>query len=116
MRDANVGCVVVVGDDQSPIGIVTDRDLVLRVLADRGDPDGPVRDVMTGDPIFLSESAPLSDVIGTMRELRFRRMIVVDDAKCLCGIITLDDLVMHLGDTFANLAGAMRNQLGVLKP
>jgi len=111
MRDANVGCLVVVAEDETPIGIVTDRDLTLRVLADRGDPDQPVRDVMTGDPIFLSESAPLHEVIATMRDLRFRRMIVVDDTKRLCGILTLDDLVMHLGETASNLAEAIHNEL-----
>jgi CBS domain-containing protein len=112
MRDGNVGCLVVADHEEVPVGIVTDRDLALRVLADRGDPDQPVRDVMTRDPIFLSESASLREVIATMRELGFRRMIVVDDAKCLCGILTLDDLVMHLADTFANLARAIRNELG----
>lgn len=111
MDKENVGCLVVTTEEDIPIGIITDRDLTLRILAAQGDPDQPIENVMTSDPIFLSESASLDEVISNMRDLRFRRMIVVDDDKRLCGIVTLDDLVMYMGDTLAHLAEAIRNEL-----
>lgn len=112
MRDANVGSLVVSTEEDIPIGIVTDRDLVVRALADDSGADLRVRDVMTSDPIFLRESAPLDEVISTMRDLRLRRMIVVDEDQRLSGVVTMDDLVMHLGDTLAHLAQALHNELG----
>jgi signal-transduction protein with cAMP-binding, CBS, and nucleotidyltransferase domain len=111
MRDARVGSLIVTTVEDVPIGIVTDRDLMIRVLADQREPDLAVRDVMSPDPIFLRESVPLYEVIATMRDHRLRRMIVVDEHQRLCGVLTMDDLVMHLGDTLAHLAEALRSEL-----
>jgi len=111
MLDANVGCLVVSTPDATPVGIVTDRDLAVRVVAGRLDPEKPVREVMTSDPIFLSETTTLQGVISTMRDLRLRRMVVVDDDRRMCGIIALDDVVMHLGDSLAGVSEAIRSEL-----
>ncbi|HPG27955.1 MAG TPA: CBS domain-containing protein [Myxococcota bacterium] len=111
MRDANVGSLIVTTVDDRPIGIVTDRDLVVRVLAPGHDGARPVREAMTREPIFLRERAPVREVIETMRDQRLRRVIVVDEEGRLCGVLCLDDLVMQLGDTLAGLAQALRSEL-----
>lgn len=111
MREANVGSLVVTTVEDVPIGILTDRDLALRVVGDELPADTPVGDVMTADPIFLRETTNLADVVATMREQRLRRMIVVDEGGRLCGIVTMDDLVIHLGETFALVSAAIRSEL-----
>jgi len=111
MRDANVGSLVVVDADGFPEGILTDRDLAIRVLADGKRPDQPVTDAMTREPIFLPETAPLHEALATMRDLRFRRLIVVDEHKRLVGIVSTDDVLLHLGEALADLSQVIRSEL-----
>lgn len=111
MRDANVGSLVVTTVEDVPIGILTDRDLALRVVGEERAGDTAVGDVMTADPIFLRETASLNDVIATMREQRLRRMIVVDESGRLCGIVTMDDVVIQLGETLALVSAAIQSEL-----
>lgn len=112
MRERNVGCVVVVQDDE-PVGIVTDRDLVLRVMADGRDPARVLlQEVMSPSPIFLSEKRELSEVIDTMRELGIRRLPVVDGENRLKGIISIDDVLMHLSREVGAVGQAIQRELG----
>lgn len=110
MRDRNVGSVVVVDADGSPIGMVTDRDLAVRVLADRVDPAAGVgqhasRPLVTGDPeMELEEAAAL------MVQHRIRRLPVLD-GDALAGIVTLDDIAVRTG----NLEVAQRMTQEVLE-
>ena len=78
LRDEGVGCVVV-SEDERPLSIVTDRDLVVRVMAAGLDPGKTlVRDIMSGEPVFLARERSIEQVFATMREQRFRRIPVVD--------------------------------------
>lgn len=113
MRKENVGAVVV-ADAGRPLGIVTDRDIVVRVVADGLDPlRTPLREVMSGEPIFLSESRSINELAASMRDLGVRRVPVVDSEGQLKGIISLDDLVVLLSDELADLAQTIRKEIEV---
>jgi signal-transduction protein with cAMP-binding, CBS, and nucleotidyltransferase domain len=111
MREANVGAVVV-ADGTKPLGLVTDRDLAVRVVAEGRDPQQVrIREVMSGDPIFLSERRGPGSVIAVMRDLAIRRVMVVDDAGDLVGVVALDDLLMRTAEDLAGLAETIRKEV-----
>lgn len=105
LEETNIGSIVI-EEDMAPVGIVTDRDLALRVVArDREPDDVTAADVMTGDPVTVNIERGLLDVTRTMREHAVRRLPVVDNDNKLVGIITLDDVMTlltreldHLGE------------------
>lgn len=111
LRDEGVGCVVV-AEDERPLGIVTDRDLVVRVMAAGLDPGKTLlRDVMSGDPIFLAGERSVDQVIATMREQCVRRIPVVDAEGRLEGVLALDDLLLLLAGQLGDLAETIRSEL-----
>ncbi len=111
MRDENIGAVVV-AEEGVPLGIVTDRDLVVRVIAAGEEAHAlTLRAVMSGEPIFLGDARNLDQVITTMRDQGIRRMPIVDDDGQLEGIISLDDLVVLLGEQISGLAEVVRKEL-----
>jgi CBS domain-containing protein len=97
MRDHRVGSVVVVDQGQSPVALVTDRDLAVRVFAEEVEAASPVGDhasrpLVCGDPdMELDEAAAL------MVQHRVRRLPVVDHGS-LVGIVTLDDIAVRTGN------------------
>jgi CBS domain-containing protein len=103
MRDETVGSVVIV-EDGAPVGIVTDRDVAVRVVAEGQNPDDVTAgDVMTADPVTVDVDAGLMDLTSTMAEHDVRRVPVVDGGE-LYGIITLDDVDQLLSDERQHLA------------
>jgi CBS domain-containing protein len=108
MRDRHVGAVVVV-DGTRPVGIVTDRDLAVRVLAS-GVADPAVKDVMTPEPVVAHRGSGLADAAQIMREHGVRRLPVVGDDGALVGLVALDDLLALLGEELASLAGAVGHE------
>jgi CBS domain-containing protein len=111
LRDEGVGCVVVSEEDR-PRGIVTDRDLVVRVMAAGLDPaNTPLREVMSGEPVFLARDRSVQQVFATMREQCVRRIPVVDAEGRLEGVLSLDDLLLLLADELGDLAEAVRGEL-----
>jgi CBS domain-containing protein len=116
MRDANVGAVVVV-EGAKPLGLVTDRDLAVRVIAEQRDPQRVrLSEVMSGEPIFLSERRSVTSVVAVMRDLAIRRVMVVDDAGELVGVVAMDDLLMRIGEELAGLAEAIRKEVAPAGP
>lgn len=111
LRDERVGCVVV-SEEGRPLGIVTDRDLVVRVMASGLDPDKtPLRDIMSGEPVFLADQRGIDQVVATMRQERIRRIPIVDAEGRLEGVISLDDLLPLLARQLGELAEAIRGEL-----
>jgi CBS domain-containing protein len=107
MRERGVGTLVVLDDARRPVGLVTDRDLALRVVATGGDPSAvSVTYVMTEHPRTVSETTPIESALSLMRSGTFRRLPVVDDDGKLVGIVTLDDVLGLLAEEFA-LIGAL---------
>lgn len=116
MQHYNVGCLVVVTDNQ-PIGILTDRDLVLRVMARGDDPEVvKITSIMTTKPICVQEQTPLEDAMNLLRGYQIRRLIVVDQAQELVGIFTLDDMLEILGEEQQAIAALMRATRSLQKP
>lgn len=108
MKNHDVGSVPVVSDRDSlsVIGMITDRDIALRVVADQLDYyNTHVDDVMSKDVATCRADDNYNDVIDAMKERQIRRVPVIDDQKRLCGIIALAD--------FSRQAPA-RDELGVV--
>lgn len=117
MRKYHVGNLVVTeidGDDRAPTGIVTDRDIVVEVVAKGIDPSGlTVGDIMTANPLMADESDEIPDVLDAMREQGVRRVPVVDADGKLVGVFALDDMLQMIAtqmDMLADIVGAQRRQ------
>ena len=94
MRDADIGDVIVIRSDDSVCGIVTDRDLVVRALAEGADPKtATVADVCRHTVVSISSGDPVDQAVPLMREHNIRRLPVIDGSR-LVGIITLGDLAI----------------------
>jgi len=108
MAQYDVGTLIVV-EAHKPVGIITDRDLVLRVMAKGLRPQElTARVAMTGNPVCVSEYTALEEAIALMRGYQVRRLIVVNAKKELVGILSLDDLLLLLGEEQQAVAGLMR--------
>jgi CBS domain-containing protein len=95
MDRAAVGALVVTEPDGRPVGIVTDRDLVVRALARRASADARVDSVMSTDLVTLAPDADLRDALEVFEEQPIRRLPLVDGER-LAGMLTMDDLVVDL--------------------
>jgi CBS domain-containing protein len=106
-----VGTLLVLNQAKEPVGIITDRDLVLRVLAAGKDPQlTRVGDVMTRDLKVVHEDCPIEEALGLMRAGSFRRLPVVDGHGQLVGILSLDDVLALLAEEFAHIGGVLERQ------
>lgn len=113
MRDERVGCVVV-AENGGLLGIVTDRDLVTRVIAAGREPAKTLlREVMSAEPVFLAGERGFDQLLATMRQQGVRRIPVVDDTGRLEGVVSLDDLLPLLADQLGALADAVRGELAM---
>ncbi|AKT37907.1 CBS domain-containing protein [Chondromyces crocatus] len=111
MRDFHVGCVVVVREERV-IGIVTDRDLVLRVMAEGLDPSRTcMEDVVTYHPATLAREDSIETALVMMRERCVRRLPIVDAAGKVTGIVTADDLISLLSQELADLGAGIRENV-----
>ncbi len=114
MRQHHVGDVLVVeerGKVRVPVGIVTDRDLVLEIVAPKLDAEAiTVGDIMLTELATIKEDAGLFDAVGYMRSKGVRRLPVVDGQGGLIGILTLDDLIELLADEMSALAKLVRHE------
>jgi len=110
MRDNRVGCLIVVREGH-PIGIVTDRDLVNRVLAEGHDPTSArLHDFVTFDPLTVSVHDGIETVAARMRQHGVRRLPVVDDDGKAVGIVTSDDLLVLLGREMGAICEGIDNR------
>lgn len=110
MADEGVGALVVLQGRQ-PRGIVTDRDVALRVLRDGADADTTsVLESVAGGPVTIHETSPLRAAAALMRRNAVRRIPVVDGRDELVGVIAADDVVRLIAEELAGLAGALAAQ------
>lgn len=91
MKEIDTG-LLPVGENDRLLGTVTERDIVLRALASGLPYDTPIREVMTPEVKYCSESDTLEEVAAQMGEERLRRILVLDQDKRLVGIISLGDV------------------------
>lgn len=111
MRDEHVGDLIIL-EGGRPVGIVTDRDLVVRVLAAERDPDSlTVREVMTRAPATVADDADVFDVLEQMHATGARRMPVVDEQGALVAILALDDIVAWLARQMSVVGGLVGQEV-----
>ena len=113
MRRHHVGDIIIVDEDADrrwPIGIVTDRDIVVEVVAAGLDPRLiKLADLMLEPLTILEQHVGVAQTVSTMAKKGVRRMPVVDAQGALLGIVTLDDLLAHLAPPLANLGELVGN-------
>lgn len=117
MRDADTGFLPV-GDDDRLLGVVTDRDIVVRGLVAGADPSSQtVAEVMTKDVLYCFDDRDVADAETMFGELKVRRLPVVDRDKNFVGVITLGDIAARasahdsdeqagVGETLHHIAAA----------
>lgn len=110
MRSEDIGALVVVDRDTKPIGIITDRDIVVSVIAERLNPgEITVEDIMTKDPVTVDENTDLFDIIRILHEHSVRRLPITSGGK-LTGIVSVDDLIVVVATEVVNLAMTMSSK------
>jgi CBS domain-containing protein len=107
MAGANVGFVMVVDAADRPVGVLTDRDIVVRAVA-RGRDRAAVADVMTHHPVSVRVDASVTEAAQLMADRQCRRLGLVDDAGAMIGVLSLDDLLRVAGDELGEIARAVR--------
>ena len=107
MRSKNVGALVVVNAGR-PVGMLTDRDIVVEVVARGMDPEEVrVGDVMVKKPVTIRPDLGIFDAARMFAKTGVGRLPVVTGSGVLVGVITMDDVVMLLGNEMGHMAGAL---------
>lgn len=111
MQARGVGTLLVLDEDRRPCGIVTDRDLVVRVLATSLDPETTwVRDLLSAPVHTIPEDASLEEAVRAMRGARCRRLVVVDAQRRLVGILSLDDVLAIMAEQMRAVAAVLASE------
>lgn len=116
MRGRHIGYLIVVrpGTDEgslAPVGVLTDRDIVVKVVAMQVDPRTlTVGDVMSRQPVVAAETDELNKALGKMRHIGVRRLPVIGKRGQLVGVLSLDDILDALADELNDVAGSIRNE------
>jgi CBS domain-containing protein len=100
LKDLGVGSMPICGEDDKLKGMLTDRDIVVKVLADGRDPASTTAgDLGDGAPVTIGEGESIEDAIGRMAENQVRRLPVLDDSKRLVGIVSQADIARNVDET-----------------
>jgi CBS domain-containing protein len=115
MREKHVGYLIVSealsAQNRKIVGVLTDRDIVVAVLAQEVDARAlKVGDVMTRDPLLIEEEQSIEAVLRHMREAGVRRVPVVDRTGGLTGVLSIDDVLERIAEQLINIAGSIRNE------
>ena len=119
MRQNHVGYLVVIepklGEEAvTPVGVITDRDIVVAVVARETDPRAlKVGDVMTRQPVLARDEGTVPAALHHMREIGVRRLPVVDRGGRLVGVLSLDDVLDALAEELMDVARSIRHELKV---
>jgi len=103
MAQIDVG-VLPVGENDRLVGMITDRDIAIRAVAEGKSPDTPVRDIMSHEVKYCFEDEDVEDVAANMADIRVRRLAVLNRDKQLVGIISLADIALLDGPANAGEA------------
>ena len=114
MMNEEVGALVVIDGESRPVGIITDRDLVVSVMAEGLNPNElTVEEVMTKDLVTVDEDTDIFEMLRILSENSIRRLPVTRGAK-LKGIVSVDDLIVVVATELVNLAMALSSKSKVL--
>ena len=113
MRRHNIGSIVI-EEDGAPVGILTDRDLTVRVMAEDLDASKVTVDrVMSAFPVFLSPQHDLRSALDVMLEMGVRRLPAVNSRGRMIGIVSLDDILIELADELGKIRQLLQIERGV---
>jgi CBS domain-containing protein len=99
LAELDVGAMPICGDDDKLKGMLTDRDIVVKAIAQGKDPSGTTAgDLAEGKPIVVGADASVEDALHKMTENKIRRLPVVDDDKRLCGMVSQADLATNIDE------------------
>ncbi|MBI3818806.1 MAG: CBS domain-containing protein [Planctomycetes bacterium] len=105
MAEEGVGCLVVVERTGAVAGVITDRDIVVRVVAEGQNPDSTrVADAMSEPPVTISHTANVEEAASLMRETGVRRLPVIDRHGKAVAVVSLDDLLIAASTEIHDLA------------
>jgi len=117
MREAHVGCLFVTeplagSDSGKVVGTLTDRDIVVSVVARKADPGSlKVVDVMSRNPLMVSEDTSVDAALSFMQDAGVRRVAVTGRRGELVGIVSLDDVLQRLSEQIGKICGSIRNEV-----
>lgn len=115
MRQHHVGDLIVVEKQEGrtlPIGIITDRDIVIEVIAQKVDPNLlTINDIMSTDLITVEEQKTLLDTLDLMQNQGVRRVVVVDGQGSLQGLLTADDAVELIAEAMNKLTKLVKREI-----
>jgi CBS domain-containing protein len=112
MRERHVGAIIVV-EANRPVGMITDRDLALRVVGDHRDANTRLAEVMSHRPVALHESDSIDQALFTMRREGVRRLPILDDREgAIVGLVSIDDLLVLLAGELSSTAEAIIDNRG----
>jgi CBS domain-containing protein len=94
MAELDAGALPVQQDDRL-VGMITDRDIAVRAIAEGKSPDTPVRDVMSEEVLYCFDDQEVKEIARNMGDVKVRRLPVVNRDKRLVGIISLSDLPLN---------------------
>jgi CBS domain-containing protein len=107
MHDHHVGALLVTREEDL-VGLVTDRDITVSVIAEGGDVERtPVENIMTREPTFVREHAGVFEAIRVMQRANVRRLPVVNQHLRPVGILTADDLLIYISNELGSLGKAL---------
>ncbi len=112
MKDKKIGCLVVESHGKL-CGILTDRDIVLKVTGEDKEPmETMVEEVMTRDPVRISKNRSIRDLVFLMHTRGVRRVPIVDGSETILGMVTMDDLIELLSDELSELGKLFSEKFG----
>lgn len=115
MKEHNVGTIVIVDSAMHPVGILTDRDVAVRCVAEGKSPDEVrIQEVMSTPVHTVSETTPIEDALSTMKSRGLRRLPVTDRHSVLAGIVSMDDVVELLSAEVGDIGALLRKETPTL--
>ena len=112
LQERNVGTLVILDRRKKPVGILTDRDLVVRAMALGSDPRQTiVGEVMTRNIKTIADTAPIEQALALMRLGRFRRLPVTGLDGTLVGLVSFDDILSLLSEEFSQIGTLVEQEI-----
>lgn len=114
MMNEDIGALVVVDGEMRPVGIVTDRDLVISIMAEGISPEAiTVEEIMSKNLITVDEDTDLFDMLRILSENSIRRLPVTRNRK-LTGIVSVDDIIVVVATELVNVAMTLSSKSKML--
>ncbi|MBN1205389.1 MAG: CBS domain-containing protein [Myxococcaceae bacterium] len=113
MTQQHVGALIIVDESGRPVGILTDRDIVCRVLSERREPAAtPIQAVMSAKPVVARVGDMIEEAAISMRQQGVRRLPIVNASGKAIGMVSLDDLIVLFTAELGQTAAAVRENRG----